>query len=232
MALSSAIRRRNLAEALALIAVETDLNAQDGFGSTALIYACQYNLPEVVNALIAAGADVNIQNNIKRTPLIVACESNLPHLAVTLIAAKADLNVQITNGNTALMLACESRFSEVALTLIAAGADINIQNCYGNTALFYAAKLQLPEVVLKIAKSGSLNYHPAYNQFHVVQKVLSFNFSQLPHGYEFTLNDTYLLNATNFTKVKTLMLIRNQVDNCLHILPLELMELLFVNMFS
>jgi len=232
MALLAAINKRNSAEALDLIAAKADVDVQDKFKNTPLIYACQHNLPEVVNALIVAGADVNIQDNIGYTALAVTCQYNLPHLAVTLIAAKADLNVQINNGNTALMIACDKSFSELALILIAAGADINIRSYYGDTALIYASKFQLAEVILKIANSDSLNYHPLYVQLWYVRKILGLNFSQHRSKFAFRLADTHLLYSGNIKLIKIMMLIRNRANNCLHILPLKVMELLFTNMFS
>lgn len=154
--------------------------------------------------------------------------------ALALIAAGADLNIQNKDGDTALTLACKFALPEVALTLITAGANINIQNRYSCTALKCARSRTLSKVALALAKSNNLVYDLYYAKICIddVQKALSFNFSQYPLRYEFTLADTHLLNSRNFKRIKTMMLIRQIANNYLHILPMELMELLFTNLFS
>jgi len=228
--------RNNLTEmALILVAAGADLNLQNNYGNNALIMTCFYKLTEVALALISAGADLNVQDNYGNTTLTIACLTCSTEVALALISARADLNIQNNNGNTALILACwRNNLTEMALILIAAGADLNIQNDDKNTALIYACWEGSTEVTLSLAKSDNLIYNSKYAKLNDVdvQKALSFNFPEHPNRYEFTIADIHFLNPRNFTKVKTLMLIRQRPNNCLHILPLELMELLFMNMFS
>jgi len=195
------------------------------------------NLSKAI-ALIDAKADINIQDRYGTTPLIGACMMELPGVALALIDAGADLNLKFDGRTTALFYACLKKLSRVALTLIAAGADLNVQDVRWGTALTLAWivnwKNDMTEVILALITSDNLVYIPMYSRLTGdinVQKALSFNFSQYPLRYEFTLADIHLLNSRNFNKVKTLMLIRNRTDSLLHIFSMKLMQLLFVNMF-
>jgi len=236
MALLAALKNENLYlyEALSLIKAKANLNIQDETGSTALIIACWNKSIEVALTLIAAKADLNIQNNRKNTALIYACYKQSTELPLALISAGADLNVQNNAENTALIIACWNGSTKIALALISAGANLNLQDNEEFTALTYACENELTEVTLALAKSDNLIYIPQYVELNNagVQKALSFNFSQYPIRYEFTLADIHLLNSRNFDRILMLMLIRNQPNNYLHILPMELMELLIINMFS
>jgi len=233
-ALSYACRRESTEVVLALISAGADLNVRDKQRRTALINANSMDKStSMALTLIAARADLNIQDNRGNTALIYACGNGLAEVALALIAAKADLNIRNNDGNTALMCSCAGNCNEVPMALIAAGADINIKNNDDITVLTYAM-IKLPKVALTLIKSDDLVYHSKYAKMSVndMQKALSFKFSEYPVSHKFTLADTHLLNARNFNRVKTLMLVRNRTNNYLHILPMELMELLFANLFN
>ena len=56
---------------------DVDPNAQDGRGFTALMFAAEGDVPEIVTLLIKAEVDLNLQNNDGETALIVAVRETL-----------------------------------------------------------------------------------------------------------------------------------------------------------
>ena len=100
-----------------LLAAQSDPNAQDSSGWTALVYAAQgekrgrvdaatYSSGvESVKMLLDSGADPNVRSFMGQTPLMAAVTAYYSPVekAKLLIAAGADVNVQDKNGHTALM---------------------------------------------------------------------------------------------------------------------------------
>jgi hypothetical protein len=97
-----------------LIAKGMDVNAPNWFGKTALMYAAQWNMPEMVRLLIEAHADVNATTPEARQKW---CE----------------FNPTIT-GRTALMYAAANAPLPIIQTLLDAGADKSKKNSDGKTA--------------------------------------------------------------------------------------------------
>jgi len=82
-----------------------------------------------------------------------------------------------------------------------------------------------------------LNYSDSFASLKIkdieVQKALSFNFPEYPIRFDFTLNDTYLLNSKNYDKVQEiLLLLRQTPGNMFHIMPIELIESIFKQLFK
>ena len=57
------------------MAAKAELNAQNRFGDSALIWAAQFNNPEMLEALLAAGANANIKDYRGKTVLMFAARS-------------------------------------------------------------------------------------------------------------------------------------------------------------
>ena len=55
-----------------LIEAGSNINKQDNFGYTALIYASIYGHIDIVKLLIEAGVDINIQDKYGNTALMIA----------------------------------------------------------------------------------------------------------------------------------------------------------------
>src|SRR5271157_1930393 len=72
-----------------------DLNAQDGLGVTALMFAARHNQdPEVITTLLEAGADLKAQSKAGVTALMFAAQFNSTNVITTLLKAGADFNTQ------------------------------------------------------------------------------------------------------------------------------------------
>jgi ankyrin repeat protein len=70
------------------IADGEDINMQDQFGKTALMFASFYNKPEIVKLLVEAGANLDIQDQWGRTALDCAKEGNNKEIIELLTEAK------------------------------------------------------------------------------------------------------------------------------------------------
>ena len=120
-----------------------DANAQDEYGTTALMRA---NTAEQTKLLINAGADVNAQDYLGFTAL-----SNVKtaEQAKLLVQAGVDINAKDKYGYTILM---NAKTAEQIKALVEAGADVNAKDKYGNTVLM---KAKTAEQIKALVEAGA-----------------------------------------------------------------------------
>ena len=124
---------KDAAETKLALEVGANANAQDEYGTTALMRA---ETAEQIKALVEAGADINAKDDYGYTVLMNA---NTAEQIKALVEAGADINAKDKYGHTALM---KAKTAEQTKLLVEAGADVNIQNKYGETALMKADTLE------------------------------------------------------------------------------------------
>lgn len=135
-----------------------DVNAQNGYGSTALMWSVS-DLGKV-RLLLDHGADVNIAARSGRTALIVAGFANPSAEVVRLLLAKgAKVDVMDVRHVTPLNAATFGDDTAAIRFLLDAGADINTPDTFiGLTPLMNAAgNRNLAAVKLLLAKGASVN---------------------------------------------------------------------------
>ena len=226
--------------AICLIDAKADVNFQGPGKNTALMNAVNTNLFSVVTRLINAKADVNNRNVIKFTPLLRACDRSEMNRDIIslLITAKANVDAADEWGNTPLLYVCglqhnycsdtpKETLIQVAKNLLMANADVNSENFDNLSPLSLAIKS--PEMTLLLIKYNCA-YERWYESNEVVQRALSFNYPQHRQRFEFSLSNTYLLNLSNYARVKTLFLLR-QCHSLWQLLPIELMEHILMHFF-
>ena len=103
-----------------------DLNKQNNYGYTPLIYAT-FNI-EIVKLLLNAGADINEQGNNGFTALIYTAFHNNIEVFKLLLNANADINKQDNNSFTALIWAAYNNNREMIELLLDYAADEFILN--------------------------------------------------------------------------------------------------------
>ena len=136
-------RDGNLNKVRDLLRRGANVNAKNGWGITALMYASADGHVEVVCVLLNHdGVDVNIKNYIGDTALTWA--SYYGHLEVVhalLMHNGVDVNIKANNGNTALICASFNGHLELVRALLNHdGVDVNIQKDNdGDTALIMAS---------------------------------------------------------------------------------------------
>lgn len=135
--LLEACRRGYSEVGIALIDAGADINAEDSYGVSCLMFSAITGSNELIIKLIEKGADVNTQDNYGRTALIEALTTENDISLKTyqaLIDAGADADVRIEGGLTPIMLAADGN-AEILRLLIKAGADLNASDDSGITAL-------------------------------------------------------------------------------------------------
>lgn len=108
-----------------------NLNMQDGYGATALMWAAKNANNEVVQMLLDRGADPNAKSAIGSTALFYTNDSIIVR---TLLDAGANPNIQNKFGRSPLMVAAHNGNAEIVQILLDAKADPNLKSKYGRNA--------------------------------------------------------------------------------------------------
>jgi N-acyl-D-amino-acid deacylase len=146
-----------------LIEHGADVNAQNAFGSTALMWSGADAAK--VRLLLDHGADVNKTAKSGRTALMIAALSPSSAEAVRLLLAKgANVSAADQAGLTALMAAAIGNDTASVRMLIEAGADVNHTGSTGPNGprgftplMLAASKANLEAVKLLLAKGAKVN---------------------------------------------------------------------------
>lgn len=121
-----------------LLMFETQVNAEDQYGRTPLMFAAKYSSnPQTIDKLIEANRKDNIKS--KKIALIFATLNTFDTSVIdALINTNKLINKQDINGKTALMYAVIYNNMDIVNTLIKLGADGKIKDKDGKNALDYA----------------------------------------------------------------------------------------------
>jgi ankyrin repeat protein len=148
--------------------------------STALHYAVEHDLHEVVEVLLAGGADVNVQDEQGNTALMLAVKGNNLILATALMNHPGiDPNVQDEQGDTALMVAAHNDLDLATALMNHPRIDVNVQLHYaveGNHMDLVAALMNHPGIDLNVQdEQGNTALHLAvyYNHPAIVSQLLT-----------------------------------------------------------
>lgn len=132
------VLKQKLPELISLLEKDTEVNAKDKSGRTALHHAVINKNFEICKVFIAYKADVNAQDQALFTPLHFAVqEYDALDITELLVQNGATIDAQNIYGNTPLWIAVfESRgHGEMIKLLLQAGADINKENNSGVSPL-------------------------------------------------------------------------------------------------
>ncbi len=140
---------------------EVDVNAQDMFEFTSLMFAAASGHLDVVKYLVKeAKVDVNAGNEFGNTPLIFAAEDGHLDVVKYLVKeAKANVNAKNEFGGTALMFAAKNGHLGIVKCLVEAKADVNARSngrrFEETTALISAIYKVHLDVVKYLVKEGN-----------------------------------------------------------------------------
>jgi ankyrin repeat protein len=146
-----------------LIERGADVNAQNAFGSTALMWSGADAAK--VRLLLDHGADVNKTAKTGRTALIIAAFSpSSADVVRMLIAKSADISATDQNGLTPLLAAASGNDTASVRVLIEQGADVNHSGAVGPNGphgftplMLAAANGNLEAIRLLLAKGAKVN---------------------------------------------------------------------------
>ena len=152
-----AAKRKDPAAVRSLLEQQVDVNAAEGDGATALMWAVHAHDAQTADLLIRSGANVNAANDNGVTPLWLACTNGNAAMVEKLLKAEANPNVSLTRtGETVLMTCARTGNADAVKLLLASGADVNAkENLRGQTALMWAVAEKHAEVVRLLTESGA-----------------------------------------------------------------------------
>lgn len=129
-ALHLAVIRKNAAMVEILTSYIKNIDARTNFGSTALHYACNFLLPNIVKILLDKGADQNvIETEYSFYPIFYAVVQNNVEITKILIDYGANINNQDYLGNTVIHYAIINNNLEI-LSYIMDSYDIRSTSVY------------------------------------------------------------------------------------------------------
>jgi len=120
-----------------LVDQKADVNAQNGGGMTALMFAAREGRTETLEELLRAGAKVEAKDADGWTALMFAAYNGQSQPVEKLIAAKAKVDLEDVEGWTPMMLAISNGKGTIVEKLKAAGAKVP-STFHGASTLFYA----------------------------------------------------------------------------------------------
>ena len=152
--LADAVEKNDLAAVRALIP-DTDVNAAQVDGMTALHWAVHHDDLATAKALIAAKANPRAENRYGVRPLSLACTNGNAAMVKLLLEAGADPNAALRGGETPLMTAARTGKVDAVKALLARGVDVNAKLENGQTAMMWAAADGHAAVVEALLAAGA-----------------------------------------------------------------------------
>lgn len=151
---------------------KVNINAQNDYGETAIMFACCNGHENIVKLLLQnPDININIQNEDGYTALMLSSlkgHQNIVKLLLQVSAVGAEalakepinVNAQNKNGLTALILSiCERRENIAKLLLEVPGINISAQNKTQETALMYASNFGLENIVKLLLEVPGVNFN-------------------------------------------------------------------------
>ena len=131
-----------------------DLNRNDSYRRTALMYAIIFNNIEIVKLLLEKGANVDSD---RKTALMYAIETKNIEIVTLLLEKGANVNYvdYDSDRKTALMYAIEINNIEIVKFLLEKGANVNDVDSDRKTTLMYAIVTKNIEIVTLLLEKGA-----------------------------------------------------------------------------
>lgn len=154
--LSGAAVRGDLAGITAELDAHSPIDAQDGLGRSALIWAILGQRPDAARLLIERGANVDQATYASDTPLMLAAAFGLEAVSALLLERGANVTDATPEGVTVLMRATESSHIGVLESVLAHHPSIEARDDNGRSALARAAQVgAAPEMIVLLLAHGA-----------------------------------------------------------------------------
>ncbi|XP_075566856.1 cyclin-dependent kinase 4 inhibitor C [Pelecanus crispus] len=153
--LASAAAKGDLVQLTNLLQTNVNVNAQNGFGRTAL-QVMKLGNPKIARKLLINGANPNLKDRTGFAVIHDVAREGFLDTLQTLLEFKADVNIEDNEGNLPLHLAArEGHVQVVEFLLEYVGCKVGHQNKQGATA-YDLAKLHKRPAVVKLFEDRKL----------------------------------------------------------------------------
>jgi uncharacterized protein len=154
--LVEAVKMGDRAIAIAMIEKKVDVNAREGDGSTALLWAAHNGDADLIDKLLKAGADAKAKNDFGATPMSEAAFAGSTAVIEKLLNAGSDPDSPNADGQTALMVIARTSNVAAARVLLDHGAHVNAKEGQKEqTALMWAAAESQAGMVKELIAHGA-----------------------------------------------------------------------------
>ncbi|CAM2119077.1 cyclin-dependent kinase 4 inhibitor C isoform X1 [Lepidochelys kempii] len=158
--LASAAARGDLVQLTNLLQTNVNVNAQNGFGRTAL-QVMKLGNPEIARRLLITGANPDLKDSTGFAVIHDAARAGFLDTLQTLLEFNADVNIEDNDGNLPLHLAArEGHLPVVEFLIKHTASKVEHQNKKGDTA-YDLAKLYKRNDVVKLMEGSSLRAEAA-----------------------------------------------------------------------
>ncbi len=138
-----------------LLNENSNVNAAQVDGMTALHWAVYHDSVALTEKLLDAGAAVSAKNRYGVQPLTIACMNGNARIVELLLKKGAGVDTSVEGGETVLMTAARTGKVEPVRLLLDHGADVNAKESAGQTAIMWAAADGHVEVVEALIRAGA-----------------------------------------------------------------------------
>ncbi|XP_005284958.1 cyclin-dependent kinase 4 inhibitor C isoform X2 [Chrysemys picta bellii] len=154
--LASAAARGDLVQLTNLLQTNVNVNAQNGFGRTAL-QVMKLGNPEIARQLLISGANPDLKDSTGFAVIHDAARAGFLDTLQTLLEFNADVNIEDNEGNLPLHLAAkEGHLPVVEFLIKRTESKVGHQNKKGETA-YDLAKLYKRNDVVKLMEGSTLS---------------------------------------------------------------------------
>jgi len=154
--LVEAAKAQNVEAVRSLLKQHADVNATQGDGATALLWAAHWNDLAMADALLHADAHVNAANDYGVTPLWEACNNGSGAMVARLLKENANANAALDTGETPLMRCARTGSLEGVNGLLTHGANVNAKESRREqTALMWAISEKHSDVAKVLVSHGA-----------------------------------------------------------------------------
>uniref|UniRef100_A0A8D0GX44 Cyclin dependent kinase inhibitor 2C n=1 Tax=Sphenodon punctatus TaxID=8508 RepID=A0A8D0GX44_SPHPU len=152
--LASAAARGDLAQVTNLLGENVNVNAQNGFGRTAL-QVMKLGNPEIARRLLARGAHPDLKDSAGFAVIHDTARAGFLDTLQTLLEFRADVNLEDQEGNLPLHLAAqEGHLPVVAFLLRGTASKVSHRNKQGATA-YDLARLYKRQAVAELLQESA-----------------------------------------------------------------------------
>lgn len=153
--LADAAEKSDILAIRTLLKRQTDVEAPQADGMTALHWAAYHGDIEAAKMLVQYKANVAATNRYGVSPLSLACQKGNGPIVELLLEHGANPNTTQRGGETALMTAARTGQPGPVKALLKRGAEVNARERRGQTALMWAAAEGNTEVVDLLIDAGA-----------------------------------------------------------------------------